>query len=547
MPSDLLIFQLTPEQAETLWTSPRFFVAVFAGLVIALAFQLLLTNLSVALGLTAASGIDEPGDESTDNSADSSSLSIAAVGDKVRKANAAFGVWALVTGSLALFLGAWLGVELSLTVDATAGAVVGLVIWGLFYFSMLFIEASIVGSLVRRAAGGFTSATRSLGAVFTKSPSKEVAQTAADVAAAVRDELLEDRRVRDLGKEIGRAVDRLEQNTDPAALREELETLLDRTEVEATIEEGERTPEGESAITASLKTSAGPQKSKLARMGGAVSSTTSVIEEEVDSDKSRVDSTADAALRISGLSAEKAAAHRERFEEYLRSTDDDSLDPDGIKRDLELMFDDPKEGWEALKERFSDVDRSTLESILTARGMSEDRANTVVGWAEAALMKISGAPSASVDAVKRSADEKLRAYLVEVDDPKLRYASLRDELELLLDDPRAGADALIRRLESLDRDSLKSILAARKGTSEEDAERYLSAMESARDTVLERTRKAKAEVERRLEVAKQKSLESAEELRKTASTAAWWAFGAASASGAAAALGGVVAVMTGVG
>lgn len=52
----------TPEQASLVFSGPKFLVALVAGVLMAFAFQLLLTNFSVAVGISAlggSSGSDE--------------------------------------------------------------------------------------------------------------------------------------------------------------------------------------------------------------------------------------------------------------------------------------------------------------------------------------------------------------------------------------------------------------------------------------------------------------------------------------------------------
>ena len=523
---------------ETAWSAPRFFAAIFAGFVIAVAIQLLLTTLSVALGATAA-GTSSESDSDSDESGDTG------VGATIRRVNHAFGVWATISGSLALFVGCWLGVELSLTVDAAAGAVIGLTIWSLFYLAMMSIETTLVGRLLRTASSGLAGTLRGISSAVSSSESKQAADTAAEVAAAVRDELLEDRRVRDIGKAIRSTVDRLESDFDPASLRGELETLLGRTEIEATVGDTGFTEQGETGVTASIKTRPGPSKTSVKRMQRAASEARDIVKDEVDSDKRPADSAVTAGMRLLGVSEAKAAEYRSQFEGYLRRADSDVLDPEGLKRDLEGLFDDPQSAWETLKDRFSRANRNTLKGLLTARGVSEDKAEKVTGWAEKALQQMRNAPDRTP--LKQRATQGLRRFLAQVDDPALRYDDLKDELELLLDDPRAGSDALIRRLKSLDRDTLKSILATREDTTEEDADELLRAIEDARDSVLARAEKAKIEIDTRLQQIKQASADAAEEARRTVSTAAWWSFGAAAISGAAAAAGGMLAITHGIG
>lgn len=56
---------LTPEEASLVFSGPKFLVALFAGILMAFAFQLLLTNLSVAVGISAlGTGSGSDSDES---------------------------------------------------------------------------------------------------------------------------------------------------------------------------------------------------------------------------------------------------------------------------------------------------------------------------------------------------------------------------------------------------------------------------------------------------------------------------------------------------
>jgi hypothetical protein len=112
----------------------------------------------------------------------------------------------------------------------------------------------------------------------------------------------------------------------------------------------------------------------------------------------------------------------------------------------------------------------------------------------------------------------------------------------MFSDPIGGADALLQRLKSVDRDTLKTIIASRRSISEEDAERIVRRIEDARDTVYRRAEQMKEEAERRVEEVRQEALHQAEEARKTAVVAAWWTFGTALMSGIAAAAGGYMAV-----
>ena len=107
--------------------------------------------------------------------------------------------------------------------------------------------------------------------------------------------------------------------------------------------------------------------------------------------------------------------------------------------------------------------------------------------------------------------------------------------------PKAGAEALRDRWQAMDRDTLRAVIAsARSDLDEDDAEALLGQLESVRDEALAQADKLKSKARRELRKARREALEQAEEVRKVASEAAWWAFGTAAVSGAAAVVGGVL-------
>jgi ABC-type multidrug transport system fused ATPase/permease subunit len=350
---------IVPEHATVVTNAPYFLVAALAGLVLALAFQLVLTTLSLATGLQAIGSDWEDAYTDTDEyGADYGRMSEAntgtshagekvtdRIGRKARTISSAFGIWSIITASIALFFASWLATELSLTADLTAGAVLGLVIWGLFYIVLMRWE---------------------MGALHT-------------------------------------IMNRLNQYA--------------RTGMRAA------------------------RKATRATVHGAQSAT-----------------------------------------------------------------------------------ESDLASNITTRVREE-----IFGDSEVSQLR-----------------EQLRTYMRECPTPpQLNREAVKQDFRRMLHDPRAGADSLIRRLKSIDRETLRDCIASRPDVSPEEAERMLDDMEQTRDETIARAQQMKEEVARRMDAAKREAIHVADEVRKTAATASWWAFGTAVVSGAAAALGGMVAVITG--
>jgi len=189
----------TAEDAALLYSGPQFFIALIAGVVLAFAFQLLLTNLSVAAGLSYM------GNQSHDSShSHGDSPPVRHIGKKV-------GTWTLITVTVALFFACLLAVKLSLISSPGLGAIVGLVVWATYFSMLVWLSSttvsSLIGSVVNTATSGFQAIVgTAASAIGAKAASNQVVATAKAAAAAV-------------GHELGSAID-------PTSLRENVEDYI---------------------------------------------------------------------------------------------------------------------------------------------------------------------------------------------------------------------------------------------------------------------------------------------------------------------------------
>jgi hypothetical protein len=235
--------------------------------------------------------------------------------------------------------------------------------------------------------------------------------------------------------------------------------------------------------------------------------------------------------------------------DYLRNTNRDELNPDGIKRDLQRLIQQPKAGAEQLGERLSHIDRDTLVALLSQReDMSEEDANRIVDQVTQQVSSIRDQVTQQAQAVKdqvqltaNQASESVRNYLNALDRPELNYESIQRDIRKLFDDPEVGLEALRDRLGQFDRNTLVALLSSRSDISEEQANKIVDQIEAARDSVLDRAERVQAKAEARIKALKHQAKEQAEEVQKTAAAAAWWVFGTAITSVVTAAIAGVLA------
>lgn len=239
-------------------------------------------------------------------------------------------------------------------------------------------------------------------------------------------------------------------------------------------------------------------------------------------------SIAKAPRRAAIRTQEKVQDFQSAIADYLRSTDKEELSPAGIKRDVELLLNDPRAGAESLKERLSKFDRSTLVALLTQRGdISETDVNRVVDDILAVRDRVLSQLQMVQDKIKSAIDRllaKIKAYLNSLDRPELAYEAIKRDLNVLFDDPQAGFNALKDRFSQIDRDTLVAVMSSRDDISKADAEHIISQIERTRDRALLRAERIQTEAAMRLEDAKKQAARHVEETRKAAATASWWLF-----------------------
>jgi nucleoid DNA-binding protein len=274
-------------------------------------------------------------------------------------------------------------------------------------------------------------------------------------------------------------------------------------------------------------------------------------EEQVNEIIDRVQETLGSIVKAPRRLARRMQSQAQDFqgvlEDYLRNTGKDELNPEAIKRDLQLLLHDPKVGAYSLGERLSHIDRATVVSLLSQRpDISEEEANRIVDRVlsvrdEFALQiqKIQERIQSVIDGVLG----KIRDYLNSLDRPELNYEGITRDVRKLFDDPQAGFDALRERLGQFNRDTLVALISSREDISEADANRLIDQIEKSRNSVLQRAERLQHEAQLRLESIKLQAEKQAEETRKAAEVASWWLFFTALCSAAAAAGAGALAVI----
>ncbi|BAY37443.1 hypothetical protein NIES2111_17810 [Nostoc sp. NIES-2111] len=271
------------------------------------------------------------------------------------------------------------------------------------------------------------------------------------------------------------------------------------------------------------------------------------VNQVIDSVQGSIRNIVRAPRRLATRTQQRVHNFQAYLEEYLRQTGKEELNPEGIKRDLQLLLHDPRVGVDSLSDRLAHFDRSTIIALLKIR---EDLSDEEAARIADNIVSVRDQFVEQVRSIQRRIQDvidgifaRIRNYLNGLERPELNYDSIKRDVRTLFEDPQAGFDALRDRLSSFNRETLVAIVSSREDISEEDANRVIDQIERARNTVLQRAERLQHEAQRRLEEVKHQAQRQAEETRKAAASAAWWLFATAIVSAIFAAIGGAIAVV----
>ncbi|PIG94962.1 hypothetical protein [Gloeocapsopsis sp. IPPAS B-1203] len=226
-------------------------------------------------------------------------------------------------------------------------------------------------------------------------------------------------------------------------------------------------------------------------------------EEQINQNIDQIESVRKRILQAPQQAADKAKKQYEettaKISEYLRNTNLEELDPEGIQRDLTKLLDDPKAGSLALRDRLAQVDRETLVKLLSQReDLSEEQVNQAIDRVQESINNIVKAPRRLATRAQKQAQDfgaTLEGYLKNTNKEELNPEGIKRDLQVLLNDPRAGLGNIGDRLQQFDRETLVALLSQREDISEEEANEIVDQVESVRNQLVEQVQKVQQTVQ----------------------------------------------------
>ncbi len=486
---------ISPAQASVAVSGPRFFTALISGVILAFAFQLVLTNLSVAAGI---SYLGRPSDSSSDHG------EVGSFGGTIRKIGTAVGIWTLITVTIALAIACFLAVKMSLVIFSPGlGAILGLVIWGAYFLLLMWVSSTTVGSLignvVHTATSGFQAimgtATAALGA---KAVNQQVVATTEAAAAAVR-------------RELGSAID-------PIGVREKVEDYLEML----------RPPELDiSKIRGDFeRLLSDPQVRDIARSGDIRNidrqKFIDLVSSRTDLSKRDANRIADTLYSVWQQVVSQTPTQDKMTElvDYLKSLQPGQTNTDELNRKLDQLIAEMRSAKEADQKAAQEATpgpiQRTLQQGLTAlTGIVLGRTDL----SDLDVEKILGVLTTAKDKVGEKADKlglptpkqpysPIRAdvenYLLSTYAWQLSQERIAQDFRNVIYDPAADPGTVRRELEQLSRSDFAHILQQRGLLTQAEIQRIVDQLEAVRQNVLvtvtaEEEREIVQDLQRRVE------------------------------------------------
>lgn len=533
-----------PRTEMVILEETNFFISVIAGVLLAIGFQLLLTAVSVAGGITAVGNVRKKAHESSSGTSNKDDDNGMNVGQKV---STGLGAWTLITTSISLFFASLLAVKLGLIGANFIGATLGLVIWASFFMLITYLEAHAVSSLVGGLASTVKNSLSSASSVFAKSEesiSKDIAKTRAkEEARQMRKQFEKMFSSHDVDKKVEDYIEKLEpQRMDIKNLKKQLKDLI--TDLQVTEKADYDYPNSVKKMI--LEEADNSKLSKEDKQ--AVKEHINSLKDIAKSDASPEEKAKAGITDLTPADKQQVEKYQEQIKNALRNTNNRELQPEKLEEDLKRILNEPKQASKIAKAKASAVDRNTLVKLLASQDMNEEEANKRVSQAEKVLNKLNTffsdgqekISSKKGEAANKKEDVKLKVQKM-FNESSANLNQVYSDFVSIFRDSGAGPD-LRYKLEHYNKNEMTVLITNKTSLSRTEAEPIAEKIVSARDSVIKKAHEVEAKVNEKMKEAREKALIAAEESRKAAATAAWWLVATAIFSAAASAVGGMLAL-----
>ena len=533
---------------DTTTTNSHFFIAILSGVLLALIFQVILTALSVATGITMMGDLKQsyvdskvkPKSNKNNNYDFNQDYDDNGMSTGV-KVSSAFGIWSLITTALSLFGACALALNLSFFGSVASNLTVALVIWALFFLLLFYLETRIVntviGGLVTTATSGLKSSASMVQQLFSTSKEKKVENMIGTTIDKIRKEFDVNLNTSELSTTLNKFFNKVDDKLpNYNTLKKDLEHIANSSKSKNT---SGKYMAIQQVLTKAIDEASDSKDSASKGKVDQLKSILSDLKSAYSSEGSTVESVKDVVTEYTSLEKSQIDDKISEVKDYIANATPDSFSKDRLNDDLNKILSDPKSVGSILSSKFNEFDRDKIVKTLS-NNTSLDK-NQLNAYADRISSTIADAKKTAeetnINTLKASADKKIGSFLNSTHREELNYDDLKTDLNALFDNPKDSISIIKSRLSKMDADTVKAIITNNKYIDESQIDNITSQINSTIETVKSKVSSIEQKAHEQLEMTKRKAVIQAEHARATAASAAWWLVITVVVSGGAAMLG----------
>ncbi len=519
--------------ADNLIVDSNFFITIAAGVVLALAFQFILTTVSVAAGITAIGDVKKnyvkskvrPGsnDDSNGHVFDQDSSPDMATGVKI---TTAFGIWSLVTTSIALFGATALALNINMVETSATNTTTALVIWGLFFLILFYLETRIVGSLlgnlITAVTSGLKSSAGAISSMFTASPDKKIENVLEHTIDKVRSEFDSGFNMDKVSDVLDNFLDRVESKIpDYDSLKNDLEDIAKKSSGKNTSGKWMAIQQVLTKLISENSESSDPDKKSKAQQ---LQKTLDTITKKYQEGENSVEGAKNVVAELSTMDREELDKRTEQIKGYLSDSPVGDLSPEKIRTAFRAILDHPKMVASILTDRAKGFDRENIIDALSSNtALKKEDLEKYADRATDMVRSVSHEFDAeNENGLVNKIEGRVKGFFEATGRKELDYSLLKDDVRKILDDPKDSLDIIRNRASSFDTDTLRALVTNNKYVSEEQIDSIVKIFSDSKKQVLDKVGQIEAKAHEQVKILERKAVIQAEHARLTAASAAWW-------------------------
>ncbi|MGJ8735403.1 hypothetical protein [Zobellia laminariae] len=530
---------------EDIAITPNFFITILSGVILALIFQFILTAVSVAAGVTSIGNLKKSYAESKarvgENEDDDSTDMSAGV-----KYTSMFGIWSLVTTSIALFGATALALNINVVESSASNITTSLVIWGLFFLILFYLETKVVGSLlgnlVKAVTSGFKTSASAVTSMFETSPYQKVDDMLNHTIDKVRSEF-----DTEMGSDkINSVLDNFFNKVDKRipefeSIKADLEDIAKQSKSTNSSNKWMAIQQMVNGyISENSESSDENKRSKTEKLKEAMS-TISKSFEEADNREEGINKVVE---EFSSMDMDEINSRKQQITEYLSKATPEDMSGERLSTLLKGAINHPKMMISILQKQAIGLDKASIVNILSNNiNLDKKDITTYADKIENLLQTVSSELKADNDeGILSSLNDKVTSYFNSEysSDSSFNLGTLGKTLQSALYDPKKSLKDIKGQLSGLDIETVKSYITDNKYVDEKQIDNVVNSISSTKEQLERKIEMIETEARQRVKILERKAVIQAEHARQTAVSAAWWLVLTAIISGVAAIGGSIV-------